>query len=73
MIVDNIHPTYLLGVNSPPDDFSSLFRYGQQVNSTELEILPLLLFKTAKSAEQLDTILIKGRHFRSPVLGRDRY
>ena len=60
-------------MNSPPDDFSSLFRYSQQVNSTKLEILPLLLFETAKSVEQLDTILIKRRHLRNPVLGRDRY
>ena len=45
----------LQGISSPPNEFSSLFRYGQQVNSKKLEILLLLLFKTAKSAEPLDT------------------
>ena len=45
----------LPGINSSPNEFSSLFRYGQQVNSKKLEILLLLLFKTAKSAEPLDT------------------
>ena len=51
----------LPGINSPADEFSSLFRYGQQVNSKKLEILLLLLFKTAKSAEPLDTTRIYKR------------
>ena len=51
----------LPGINSPADEFSSLFRYGQQVNSKKLEILLLLLFKTAKSAELLDTTRIYKR------------
>ena len=54
-------PYGLPGINSPPNEFSSLFRYGQQVNSKKLEILPLLLFKTAKSAEPLDTTRIQKR------------
>ena len=47
----------LPAISSPPNEFSSLFRYGQQVDSKKLEnfILLLLLFKTAKSAEPLDT------------------
>ena len=48
----------LQGISSPPNEFSSLFRYGQQVNSKKLEILLLLLFKAAKSAEPLDTTRI---------------
>ena len=51
----------LPGINSPADEFSSLFRYGQQVNSKKIEILLLLLFKTAKSAEPLDTTRIYKR------------
>ena len=48
----------LPGINLPLNEFSSLFRYGQQVNSKQLKILLLLLFKTAKSAEPLDTTRI---------------
>ena len=35
----------LPGINLPLNEFSSLFRYGQQVNSKQLEILLLLPLK----------------------------
>ena len=51
----------LPGINSLADEFSFLFRYGQQVNSKKLEILLLLLFKTAKSAQPFYTTRIYKR------------
>ena len=51
----------LPGINSPPNEFSSLFAMVSRLIPKKLEILLLLLFKTAKSAEPLDTTRIYKR------------